>query len=345
MMTIEVTSSTIRTLKGAPLSCLMLLALAGQPVSAEYLERNSGYSDKPVLAALRLLEEYGLISQNGRYAWQISDGAKQLPLIASDELLSDNNSYSQQGDKITNNEVDAPAQSSDEEDQIGVVVDGEKSDSSKTTRPLRGLAQNARNNSDSEKFRVPSSSRSINPVVNPESEEPLLERAEAEAEKIRVRDVLAACDRVGIREPKRSEIAQNQRVFADLVLYHAELAPNNLGLAIYRILHGWNIKPGWKSREAEPVRAQTSTRPMVDDALAGAWKSAQGSIEAGMRPVDYQTWVAGLEVVSERAGVVVVDGHNDMTLAWVSEHCLTALQAAISEALGREVQIELVKGW
>ena len=81
MQSFDPSIKLVRTLKGAPLSILMILRLIGQPATAEYLERTSGYTDKPVNAALLLLEEYGLISRNGRYSWQICDGVQQLPLM------------------------------------------------------------------------------------------------------------------------------------------------------------------------------------------------------------------------------------------------------------------------
>lgn len=349
-MSTEFTASTVRLLKGAPLSCFLLMSLAGQPVTAEYLERNSGYSDKPVLAALRLLEEYGLITHNERYAWQIADGVRQIPLIAQGEFLEDSISHSQFGNQITNNEVEALAQSSDEEKQEDVTLENiEENVCSQgyegimeSEQPQKEVTKNTRKNSDTEKFRVPSS-RSLTLEVKQELKYPLLDRDDPE--KLRVRNVLEALDRAGIREPKRSEIAQDRRVYPELVEYHVKTAPN-CGMAIYRILHGWKIRSGWQAESMDDVRAQTHGKePPVPDHLVSAWKRAQSSVETTMRAVDYQTWVAGLVVMGESDGVVSVDGHNDKTLAWVQEHCLTELQAGMSEALGRDVVIQLVKGW
>jgi hypothetical protein len=76
----------VRTLKGAPLAVFVLLRMAqadgSGPQGAEWLERYSGYSDKPVSQALAFLEEQGLVSRNGRYLWQLSGGVKQFPLSA-----------------------------------------------------------------------------------------------------------------------------------------------------------------------------------------------------------------------------------------------------------------------
>lgn len=81
--------SMLRSLKGAPLACLVALMFAQRdglgPQGAEWIERQTGYSDKPVGQALLLLEELGLIARNGRYAWQLSNGALQLPLMTGGE--------------------------------------------------------------------------------------------------------------------------------------------------------------------------------------------------------------------------------------------------------------------
>lgn len=75
------TVDSIRALKGAPLAVLCVLLLARQPVTQEFCERHTGYTDKPVSQALRLLEELGYITQNGRISWQIAGDTAQLPFI------------------------------------------------------------------------------------------------------------------------------------------------------------------------------------------------------------------------------------------------------------------------
>lgn len=73
----------VRELKGAPLSCLILLAVAGGPVHNEWLCRMSGYTDKPISQALKLLSspEYQ-IARRTRGGWVIS---KAFQLVLSDE--------------------------------------------------------------------------------------------------------------------------------------------------------------------------------------------------------------------------------------------------------------------
>jgi hypothetical protein len=60
----------VRELKGAPISCYMLIMGAGKPVTNAWLERFSGYSDKPVSKAMALLScpEYNLVCRED-FGW------------------------------------------------------------------------------------------------------------------------------------------------------------------------------------------------------------------------------------------------------------------------------------
>ena len=80
----------VRELKGAPLSILFAMAIAGQNIGAEWLSRVTGYTDKPINQALLLLEEYGFIARINRYHWGLTAGCKQLPLMVP--KLEDNGS-------------------------------------------------------------------------------------------------------------------------------------------------------------------------------------------------------------------------------------------------------------
>jgi hypothetical protein len=67
------TARMVRELKGAPLSCFVLMLFAGMPVSNEWLCRMSGYTDKPISQALKLLSgpEYQIIRRS-RGGWLLS---------------------------------------------------------------------------------------------------------------------------------------------------------------------------------------------------------------------------------------------------------------------------------
>lgn len=69
----------VRELKGAPLSIVLALQLAGGvPVTQEWLERNTGYSDKPIAKGLAYLQEHGFVVR-GSSGWMLAQ-AQQLPL-------------------------------------------------------------------------------------------------------------------------------------------------------------------------------------------------------------------------------------------------------------------------
>ena len=77
---------TVRELKGAPLACFILIAMAGQPVNNDWLCRFSGYSDKPVSQALKLLSSPELqLVRRVRGGWVLAS-VEQLVLSASDSL-------------------------------------------------------------------------------------------------------------------------------------------------------------------------------------------------------------------------------------------------------------------
>lgn len=83
----ELTTTLLRTLKGAPISVYLALILAQQPVSAEWVARTTGYTDKPVLSALKFLEENHLVTRNERYGWQSAAGVQQLPIMTPARTL------------------------------------------------------------------------------------------------------------------------------------------------------------------------------------------------------------------------------------------------------------------
>lgn len=80
----------VRELKGAPLSILMVLTMVHQRVLQGYLERATGYTDKPISKALAYMREVGLVDETCS-GWQlIKEKVMQLPLIL--ELEEDNSS-------------------------------------------------------------------------------------------------------------------------------------------------------------------------------------------------------------------------------------------------------------
>ena len=72
----------LRALKGAPLSCLIALGIAGRPVGVTWLSTATGFEKKAVIAGLRVLESLSLAANAARYnGWQLTPAARALPLM------------------------------------------------------------------------------------------------------------------------------------------------------------------------------------------------------------------------------------------------------------------------
>lgn len=84
-MGLEMDLLTLRALKGAPLSIVLAMMIANQPVGEGWLATATGYSQNTIRKGCKFLEETQIIGRNGRYeAYVLSDGA-QLSLGMADE--------------------------------------------------------------------------------------------------------------------------------------------------------------------------------------------------------------------------------------------------------------------
>lgn len=103
----------LRQLKGAPLAVLLAFSWTRARLSADYLVTVTGYTDKPISQALKLLTAYGWITkvQGG---WQISAGV-QLPLMGeeSEKFRSSSSSSSKEVDGICSEEEQESRKNSD----------------------------------------------------------------------------------------------------------------------------------------------------------------------------------------------------------------------------------------
>ena len=73
--------ATIRALKGAPLSILIAMLIARQPVGEDWLVTITGYSQNTVRNGCKFLTEIQMIQRNGRYhSYVLTNGASQLTL-------------------------------------------------------------------------------------------------------------------------------------------------------------------------------------------------------------------------------------------------------------------------
>jgi hypothetical protein len=77
----ELDLALLRALKGAPLSCLLAMLVAGHPVGAVWLESATGYSRQAVGHALGTLKTLHAARCLGRYeSWELSESVRGLSL-------------------------------------------------------------------------------------------------------------------------------------------------------------------------------------------------------------------------------------------------------------------------
>lgn len=69
----------VRALRGAPLTCLFALSLAGEPAQVRRVCEMTGYSHKTAAAALQALAELGLAAHDGQHSqWRLAPPAGDL---------------------------------------------------------------------------------------------------------------------------------------------------------------------------------------------------------------------------------------------------------------------------
>ena len=225
----QFTAESLRTLKGAPLSILMAMMLARQPVSAQYLESVTGYTDKPTQAGLRVLSEFGYITRNGRYNWQLASNIEQLPLMNPE--LEEN--YPQ--------DVDRGA---------GIIPTPKHEDEPGTRKFSPGQPSKVSDFGKGHGIIPCPESLVVSSRLNQKELIRCQPTTRDNPEKIRD-EKLALLDQYGILDPKRGKLASNPYVSPRSIAYHCENAPNT-GMAIYRIEHGWKVPasyvPGLKDK-------------------------------------------------------------------------------------------------
>ena len=220
-MRIEFTAGTIRMLRGAPLSVLMVLALAHQPVTVEYLEGATGYTYKSISSALRFLTEMQYVCRTGRYAWQLAQ-AVQLPLMAEPEEELDENRVG----KIPTPEEDSEDCRQDDENRVGKiptpeVVDGEN-------EPENGNRVG--------KIPTPDALKLSKLRVNPDSDVNLL--------TLRAEENFRTMRELGFWGEKAAVVAKMAHVNPRMIRYWAAHS-ESLDLALYRIRNNWRVPRDW----------------------------------------------------------------------------------------------------
>lgn len=295
----QLTSSMVRTLRGAPLAVLVILLLEQNSIGAEYIERHSGYSDKTVMTSLQLLADYGLIMRIDRYHWQIVSQACQLPLMAMAA-----------GQDEAQESLPAEAQAVEEEP---------KAQPAAGSRRISGW--------ESESFRLPDSSSSSLTTRDSSTEIQPLDSRSAESENLRV-DVFAAMDAVGIREPARSRLVGMGHVTPRMIQYHGRVG-QSAGLAIYRIEHNFKVPADWVDLEgvvllplSAPAEELEPDEDDIPEEIIQKWESAlQKLLEISCSWVDSgKAAIADMVLLDYRSGRYTVTVAEHFLVVWLELH-------------------------
>jgi hypothetical protein len=249
------------------------------------------------------LQEFGLVTRNGRYDWQISAGVKQLPLMTN--ILPDSHG--------------------NEPDTLPLSVEH---------------VENAltRKNSESE-IPSPSSSSSLTLDLKPDALKPLLD----DPDFLRVRKNREILRNFGVQEPKRSKLSILPHVYPELIEFHCSTSQNIALAIYriehgWKIKKGWTAKTAnWE--ENSDVRAQTSPPPPIEietsPELAETWTAVLEKLRGEVKKVNFETWIKPLKLVALVGGVYLIHAGNEVGTRWVNDNAL----GLIESALGAKVSV------
>jgi hypothetical protein len=299
----------VRLLKGAPISVLYVLMLSEKmklgPASNEFLERSTGYSDKPICQALALLDDYGLVG-HGRNGWVLATEAAQLPLMNIESEISDNNLN--------------PLNSLD---RLEPIANG-------------GVSRRI---SESENFRSSSSSLT---KLDSRFNDPLPDSRADQSENFRL--VADEMDKAGIREPARSRLARLDHMSVNLVRYHCETS-SNIGQAIFRIEHNWKIRPGWApAAELPGIQEEPEEPDQEDDPIEEeneTWKNVLGILRMEMSKALFDTWVSCLKPIglNDQQEIFTVRAMNPYGKEMVESRLAKTIERQLSGLMCREIKL------
>jgi hypothetical protein len=89
-------TAILRSLKGAPLSCLIALSTVDHPVEAQWLCEMTGYSHGTITAGLRALAAHGFVTHNpSRSGWRLTPRGKIVHIRDTSELKAPQEKESQ----------------------------------------------------------------------------------------------------------------------------------------------------------------------------------------------------------------------------------------------------------
>lgn len=366
----QLTVEKVRLFKGAPLSILMAMVLIRQPVTAEWLETATGYTDKTLTKGLKMLAEFGYITRNGRYAWQICGDVQQLPLMmalpgfepAADDVEDMPDRITEPAAADPDWDLDSGPGNSPGPENItqtgvgkipgpGVDAVGETAQNitivdnsvDKNDPNVDNLGKNLAPGDDSAvgvgEFPGPGDSLArLESLTSLDSRnDSRLARADAESEIFRV------LDDFGIREPARSKITGIPGITARAVQYHCKTAPN-IAMAIYRIKNNWRVPKDWMPQEVlffpdstpEPVPPAEILDPIPEE-LRGLWAKALVQLETELSRADFNTWLKPAQPRGMRAGEMILNTANPIGKAWLESHVVGRLESILGVGVTVEV--------
>lgn len=300
-------AATVRMVKGAAASIILLLMTEPRGGNQEWLERYTGYTDKPVSQALSFLVENGMIirtGDRGEFSYRLAGNSLQLPLPV-DQL---------EEPEEPDEHLELPEPSTEPEPATSDEIE-------------------------SEIFRLdPLASSGINQSLDSGDIKPLA-RAAPESEIFRLN--LETLDAVGIREPARSRLARLDFVTPRAIRYHCSKAPN-LGLAIYRIEHQWRVHDDWIDPTSdEDLQEVPSPLPATDlqpvpVSLAAAYDNAMASLAGELSRQEYETWVRCMTLAGMDADQLVINTGNQFAAAWLDEH----IKLRMIDLIGAPIRFE-----
>ena len=236
-MSLENPITFIRSIKGPSCSILMALLFNRRPMTNQELQRWTGYSESAVTDGLQLLTDLGWITAIGaRGPWGLNT-ERQLPLMeaASPEIPGSASSF--QG---SNREIPGSNSSS------GGHTSREIHGSASSPSPVQGTNREIHGS-------LPSSSliKNQNSLMKKEEKKESKDGNESKTgnDAAQSEDFLKnrqAFYAAGIREPTAGRLSRLAHVNPAYIAAHVEQAKAQglaVGSAIYRIQHGWPVKP------------------------------------------------------------------------------------------------------
>ena len=309
------TASMVRMIKGAAASIILLLMTEPRGGNQEWLERYTGYTDKPVSAALSFLFENGMIvktGDRGEYSYRLAGETMQLPL--SLDQLGDGS----QGDSIPDHNYPVDVLEITPIPEIKEIESEKYSDSPSLAS---GFNQN-----------LESGIKPPPPGIN------------AESENFRLN--LAAIDQIGIREPARTRLARLKNITPRMIHYHCGTA-GHLGRAIYRIEHGWTVPADWEPMDFAAGELQPSQPEPDPSRLEGVpeqirieWDAALAEAAGRLNRAEFSTWASCITLLGLDSGELVIGAGNPYAVTWLGQHLRPLLVDRLAFPVRFEVRHE-----